>query len=249
MPSLASLRDYLRARAAWVWNEQNHAFKRGLALQEETLTEMLLLRMAKDHAKHGLIVKLFNKAQESRNGADWEWHIVTTSCCLSLRIQAKRLYHRKKSSGYGGLDPTSPQTDKLISKAAASSCIPIFVFFNHDHGLKSRMFESGGEAPYRGRSYWGCSVASAERVKACATNQVSGLRPVLAPWHRLITPRGTCAVPAVFGSPSDGFRIQPTERNRRVLEEIENTDFMERFTEEEELAGVATMDFTEFRGA
>lgn len=73
MAASVPLRGYLRQRAASVWNHQSHAFDHGLALQEETLTEMLLLRMAQDHAKHGLSVKMFSKAEESVNGADWEW--------------------------------------------------------------------------------------------------------------------------------------------------------------------------------
>ena len=63
------LRDYLRQRAAWVWNQQGHAFDHGLALQEETLTEMLLLRMARDHAKHGLTITMFTKAEEAKKFA------------------------------------------------------------------------------------------------------------------------------------------------------------------------------------
>ena len=33
---------------------------------------MLLLRMARDHVKHGLSVTMFNKTEEGINGADWE---------------------------------------------------------------------------------------------------------------------------------------------------------------------------------
>ena len=160
MPHPISLRDYLRQRAAWVWNEQGHAFDHGLTLQEETLTEMLLLRMARDHAKHGLAVTMFNKTEEGINGADWEWIIRTRSCELGLRVQAKRLFHHGKSQDYGGLDPKSDQADKLITKAGPN--IPLYVFFNHDHGLNSNLLHGGGEHPYRGRSYWGCAIACAK---------------------------------------------------------------------------------------
>ena len=107
MAAPITLRDCLRRRPAWVWNAQGHALKQGLALQEETLTEMPLLRMAHDHAKHGLNVTMFNKTEERINGADREWIVRTPWCNLGLRIQAKRLYHASKGSDYGGLGPKS----------------------------------------------------------------------------------------------------------------------------------------------
>lgn len=193
-----TLRDYLRQRAAWVWNEQGHAFDNGLALREETLTEMLLLRMARDHGKHGLSVTMFNGTQEGINGADWEWFVRIGSCELGLRVQAKRLYDKsKKYKDYGGLSPTSKQAAKLISRAGTN--IPIYVFFNHDHGQNSSLLGSGGEAPYRGRSFWGCSVACAKKVKKAKSNKLAKLKPIMKPWHRLISPTGRCAAFPALG--------------------------------------------------
>ncbi|MFN4153498.1 MAG: hypothetical protein ACK4HF_02495 [Paracoccaceae bacterium] len=86
MAASVAMRDYLRRRAAWVWNEQSHAFDHGLSLQEETLTEMLLLRMARDHETNGLTVKMFSKPEEAINGADWEGSSerrhVTSACAF-----------------------------------------------------------------------------------------------------------------------------------------------------------------------
>ena len=182
---LINLRDYLRGRAAWVWNEQSHAFKQGLSLQEETLTEMLLLRMARDHAKHGLSVTMFNKTEEGINGADWEWIVRTPQCDLSLRVQAKKLYHASKGSDYGGLDPNSGQSTKLIANAGTS--IPLYVFFNHDHGKNSKLLRKGGEHPYRGRSYWGCSIACAKKVEKEKSNALwqveEALKALASPIH------------------------------------------------------------------
>ena len=242
------LRDYLRERAGWVWNEQKHAFDRGLTLQEETLTEMLLLRMSKDHGKHGLVVRLFNKTEEARNGADWEWHVRTPSCDLALRVQAKRLYHRVKVTDYGGLNPNSGQTNKLITMAAAHSCIPVFVFFNHDCGSNSANFTSGGNAPFRGRSFWGCAIASAEQVKKQSTNTVAGLKSVLSPWHNLVSHSGRCSAVDLLGQPSEESETKMPPRPSEILEMIGNPEAMEDYTATAELAGVAVLDFSEFRG-
>ncbi|CUJ89762.1 hypothetical protein RUE5091_00925 [Ruegeria denitrificans] len=246
MPSAISLRDYLRQRAAWVWNEQGHAFNNGLALQEETLTEMLLLRMARDHAKHGLNVTMFNKTEEGINGADWEWIIRTRFCELGLRVQAKRLYHKDKSKDYGGLDPSSPQAGKLIKRAGSN--IPLYVFFNHDHGVNSKLLHGGGEHPYRGRSYWGCSIACAKKVKAAGTNKLSDLKKHMKPWHRLVTMSGKCDAKNALGITQDEMNASMPVSRRVVLENIRNRDFMSQYIQTEELAGVAILDFSDFRG-
>lgn len=246
MPAAITLRDYLRRRAAWVWNEQGHAFKHGLALQEETITELLLLRMARDHGKHGLNVTMFTKADEAKNGADWEWVVRTPNCEVGLRIQAKRLYHRSKSSDYGGLDPSSPQADKLIKRAG--SRIPLYVFFNHDHGTRSKLLNGGGEYPYRGRSYWGCSIACAKKVKATHSNKLADLKKHMKPWHRLLTPSGKCNLKQSIGvSPSELDASLPPSR-REVVQRVRDRQFMSHYLDQEELAGFAILDFSDFRG-
>jgi len=241
-----ALRDYLRQRAAWVWNEQGHAFRHGLALQEETITEMLLLRMARDHAKHGLVVTMFSKTVEGINGADWEWIIRTPHCEMALRIQAKRLYHASTKSDYGGLVPSSGQTAKLI--AQAGNRIPLYVFFNHDHGMHSAMLFGGGEPPYRGRSYWGCSVACAKRVEAKKSSKLADLKPIMRPWHRLISASGGCDAKSVLGISSDDMEKSMSEGPRGMVGRIEDRDFMTGYLMEQDLAGVALLDFREFRG-
>lgn len=241
-----AMRDYLRRRAAWVWNEQGHAFDHGLSLQEETITEMLLLRMARDHGKYGLTVTMFSKAEEAINGADWEWIIRTPHCELAMRIQAKRLYHASSNKDYGGLDPKSGQSAKLITQAGTR--IPIYVFFNHDHGKNSKLLNSGGESPYRGRSYWGCSVACAKKVRAKNSNKLSDLKSIMKPWHRMISDLGACSMRDALGiGPADMERSMDQER-RMLIERIRNREFMEKYLLVEELAGVAILDFTDFRG-
>ncbi|MCB2136412.1 MAG: hypothetical protein KDE08_10775 [Rhodobacteraceae bacterium] len=246
MPHPISLRDYLRQRAAWVWNEQGHAFDHGLTLQEETLTEMLLLRMARDHAKHGLAVTMFNKTEEGINGADWEWIIRTRSCELGLRVQAKRLFHHGKSQDYGGLDPKSDQADKLITKAGPN--IPLYVFFNHDHGLNSNLLHGGGEHPYRGRSYWGCAIACAKAVKMADSNKLNYLKKIMKPWHRLVTISGKCDAKSALGISPEGMEASMPQERREIIGRITDRDFMSQYIQIRDLAGVAILDFSDFRG-
>jgi hypothetical protein len=246
MASSSVLRDYLRHRAGWVWREQARAFDHGLALHEETLTEMLLLRMARDHAKHGLSITMFSKPVEAVEGADWEWIIRTTGCDIALRVQAKRLYRRGTGPDYGGLDLKSPQVDKLIKRAGSS--IPIYVFYNHDHGTQSDRLNAGGEYPYRGRSFWGCSVAHAQAVKAKKSNSLKDLRDIMRPWHHLVTDTGACGAKAALGVSEDARRDTIDDDRRQVFERIEDPEFMLDYLSRSELNGVAVMDFSDFRG-
>lgn len=242
----AGLRNYLRQRAGWVWREQARAFSHGLSLQEETLTEMLLLRMAQDHAAHGLSVTMFNKHVEGINGADWEWIIRTPACEISLRVQAKRLFHANTGKEYGGLDPKSSQVDKLIKQAG--SCIPVYVFYNHEYGINSALLDQGAEPPYRGRSFWGCAIAGAHAVKKANSNSLKDIKKIMKPWHHLVSAQGACGVTAALGI-SAGVALDKMPPSRRqMIERIRDPDFMLTYLSVNDLAGAAVIDVSDFRG-
>lgn len=249
-----NLRDYLRSRAAWVWNEQKRAFKYELTLQEETLTELLLLRMAHDLGKHGLSVRMFTRAEENETGADWEWIIRTLDCSVALRVQAKRLYHKTKGGDYGGLDPKADQSDKLISNAAGA--VPLYVFYNHALGNDPNKFDTGKDSPYRGPSYWGCSVARAELVKAKKSRKVTDLRPVMSPWHRLFDHSGGCSLLFELGISARELSSSIDATRKDVMGalwplgqgEFLNSSFLSKYLLERELAGVAFSELYDFRG-
>lgn len=244
MASFTGIRDYLRRRASSVWTEQSRAFDHGLSLQEETLTEMLLLRMAQDHAAHGLKVTLFNRPTEAINGADWEWVIRTPDCEIGMRVQAKRLYHRRQEADYRGLDPKSPQVDKLIDQAG--SFIPVYVFYNHEHGKISDLLKAEGKRSYSQRRFWGCSVASAHAVKEANSNRLKDLVKVMKPWHHLVTETGACNLHSILGRSENTGPGMITHSPSDVAEHIHNQDFMLGYLSEKELAGVAVLDLSNF---
>lgn len=178
----AGVRPYLRSLAGWAWNRQNDAKQHGLSLQEETLTEMLLLQLAKDCRPLGLRVEIFTRHQEARNGADWEWFIRGPRCAVGYRVQAKRLYHAGRFAGqYGGHDPAGGQTDKLIRMAGTTN-VPLYVFYNHDG---ASVFDVRRATGFRGPSFWGCAYANANSVKAIGSREPSKLIKVMHPWHTL----------------------------------------------------------------
>ncbi|TNE56836.1 MAG: hypothetical protein EP341_04475 [Sphingomonadales bacterium] len=245
----AGMRPYLRSLAGWAWNRQNDAKKHGLSLQEETLTEMLLLRLAKECGPLGLHVKMFTRPQEKRNGADWEWFVRGSGCAVGYRVQAKRLYSSGPLKGqYGGHNPTGTQTDKLI-KMAGTSCVPLYVFYNHS---SSSVFDGRGAVGFRGPSFWGCSYANAKSVKAVNSRKPSDLIKVMHPWHELFD---FCTKPMITTSAlwygKGAMRIEDTgssplspdsRREPEWLNLLNQPAGMDDYLGAQELAGVAYID-------
>jgi hypothetical protein len=191
-------RYYLRQLAGWVWREQDDALHYGLKLQEETITEMLLLRMARECQDTGLHIKMFNRIEEGGskrlakvgNGADWEWYFLTPYCRIGFRVQAKVLssgltpQRKALSRGiYGGLDTDGVQTNDLMTAAKKNGYNPIYVFYNHPWIANRELFSSLRSPFPCAPTDWGCSVSPAVFVKDKASNLLSTLIDGMMPWH------------------------------------------------------------------
>ncbi|MFN4153499.1 MAG: hypothetical protein ACK4HF_02500 [Paracoccaceae bacterium] len=136
--------------------------------------------------------------------------------------------------------------DKLIAQARTS--IPIYVFFNHPHGVNSKLLNGGGEKPYRGQSFWGCAVASAYAVKAANSNSLMKLRKCMKPLHRMLSETGVCDIHSSLGLTPAAVRDSMPATRREVVERLEDRDFMLTYLKQHDLSGVAVINFTDFRG-
>ncbi|WP_138935314.1 DUF6615 family protein [Roseovarius arcticus] len=190
------LRAYLRGLAHRVWADQTEARQFGLKLQEESITEMLLLQIARDLSPLGLRVRMFSKRQEGgytrkdgtvvtvANGADWEWFIDLPDCMVGFRVQAKRLFGSARENGsYKGFKPGGTQIDDLVN-AAGTDMNPVYVFYNHGFTRNSSLFKRSTTTNWFGSSAWGCSVASAASMKALKSKTLVSVLPGMVPWHR-----------------------------------------------------------------
>lgn len=239
------VRPYLRTLAGWTWNRQNEARKLGLTLQEETLTEMLLLRIARDCAPLGLKVRMFTRAQENANGADWEWTFTSAHCTIALRIQAKRLYMSGPSAGrYGGWKHLGSQATTLIAEAGADY-FPVFVFYNN---CASPVFSRRPSHGFHGPSQWGCAFANAQDVEKSLSNWPEDIIDKMHPWHELFD---LCAVagrrqplPPTGGRP-DGSDGEVSVRPPLWLQPYVDPEGVDAYLEERNLAGVAYFDASE----
>ncbi|UOA14987.1 DUF6615 family protein [Sulfitobacter dubius] len=262
--SASQLERYLRRVASWVWEEQNDARHHGLKLQEETITEMLLLRLARECEHLGLNVKMFNRIEEGGstktgkvgNGADWEWFIETKLCQVGFRVQAKVL-----SSGltpvrgalsvgkYEGLHDDRLQTDDLIRDATKLGYNPIYVFYNHSWVSDRALFGSPHHTFTVRPGDWGCAVATARFVKNAAGNKLSTHIPGMLPWHRFFGWDRSCVSQrAMAEMAGEQEFIAETPRPEWLGIMREGEVALNAYLVEHRLQGVAHFDFTDFRG-
>ena len=253
--SAGDLRAYLRLLAGQIWHDQDDAFNHGLTLQEETLTETLLLKMAKDLSPLGLEILMFNKGQEGENGADWEWFFDGPECSVGFRIQAKVLKRSEGSPGkYAQLGKPAGQTQKLIDEAKKHKLNPIYIFYNHQWVQDHQLFGPSVQPDWFGRSCWGCSVATAEFIKSntdAKGNLDKNLATVIKgsrPWHRFFRLGKTCGTEnAMKHMPGDQEFISETRipewavmlREFRSVDEEVRRERLDGLLAERNLQGVA----------
>jgi hypothetical protein len=154
---------------------------------EETITETNLLELRRRHP--GVItLRTFGKKAESKNGADWEWHIIGRARRFGMRVQAKRLQqnnilkipHKVKSTG-------AEQIDLLIVDAKASGLLPVYCFYASER-QRTRWKASvvaGGASPFE----FGCLLANARQVRRKMPKSLGDIERDCVPWHYLVDRR------------------------------------------------------------
>lgn len=247
-------RRHLRDVGRWVWREQEDALHFGLKLQEETITEMLLLRMARDFSSSGLKVNMFNRIQEggskrykkTGNGADWEWFIETDHCEVGFRIQAKVLSSGLTHGGrlsvgkYDGLLKDKKQTNDLITGARPKCFNPIYIFYNHPW-ISDRVLFSALKGPnVASPTEWGCSVSTASFILHQTDNRLSSLIGGMLPWHVFFgLGRGCVAQEAMLNMAGEQEFYSETPRPDWLNFMHDGPYAMDEYLAERDLAGVA----------
>lgn len=192
--SSGDFRIYMRQLAGRVWRMQKDAFFFNLVLHEESITEMVLLNMARELTPLGFRVRLFNRFEEGGlhrsgqvvregHGADWEWFYKSPACMVKFRVQAKLLRYSPREAGrYNSFNPKHRQVQDLIAKARQAN--PIYVFYNHPGVGDAHLFKRSNQPDHFGRSCWGCSVATAAFMQSVPDNKLSTIIRGQVPWHR-----------------------------------------------------------------
>lgn len=249
------LRDAMRREAAWIWYEKAQAARLGLFLNEETITETILLNLARRFHGGKLLIRPFTKAAETKNGADWEFWVVQGHDSLGFRVQAKRLF---PSGYYGSLHPSRSQTSNLIGRAG--NCLPVFALYNDADCYMSLLPNCGcaeRRSEYRGPSFWGCLLIPARAVQKLGSNDHRALAPRAIPWHCLLCDHSGSVSGATFpkrvaknyhrlldgGDSAETEDIAPDDRilalEKIASDGLSGPQWLANYFEERKLAGLA----------
>ncbi|WP_223649679.1 DUF6615 family protein [Hymenobacter psoromatis] len=142
-------------------------------LGEETLTDLLIRDLLRLQLP-GFEIKAFNKIEEGKNGADWEWWFQGSSGkWLGMRIQAKVI--SKKAHEFEHLHypwPKNPksvsQCDKLINQSQYERDyprVPLYLLYCHWLSLPQKLTKILDCVTNYNESILGCSIMAAIRVK------------------------------------------------------------------------------------
>jgi hypothetical protein len=195
-----------REEACRVWEDMSEAQGLKVDRHEETITEDLLLNLARKHNKRGLELTSYSKHDEGANGADWAfWFSDSAGKGIGARVQAKRLYpegrykslfHQSGSQqkASGGADVPN-QCETLLSHK--DELIPIYAFYNSDDLDIGEALSGHQKLEWFRRCHlpfwspdWGVAAASALAIKKVGWGKTAN-RPgdfPMVPWHCLVCP-------------------------------------------------------------
>ena len=188
-----TLCETFRSLAFRTFDQMGRARRVGHQPLEETFTDTNILEL-KDRHPDEIYCRTFNKPEEGRNGADWEWWLsnYAMTSWLGLRVQAKVLhlgsdtfahlhYKSGKSKAY--------QLAKLKREAAKEGLVPLYCFYSHEATtprVSPRRCGSFAHAP----EAYGCALATLTHIEKL---QVAGDKRDYAdvmgsalPWHCLV---------------------------------------------------------------
>ncbi|MBM4791309.1 hypothetical protein HXP44_04330 [Streptomyces sioyaensis] len=189
--SARSLCRTLRACATRTFERLGDDHFAGSVPGEETYTQLNLQDIRRLHSDR-VKVREFQRYEEARNGADWEWWFYSGAVGFGMRVQAKRakrgggydLEHVVRSTG-------ARQSQLLVQDALTAECLPAYVLYNHRNWVPTS--ESGRAVDCRhGRgeqTQLGCTIVSALTVHAVLRTRpvkAAYVRDQSVPWHRLL---------------------------------------------------------------
>lgn len=190
-----TLCESFRQHASWTARNLRASAQFGVAFNEETITESLLLKLSERHSSKEFRIRSWSKTDEGTGtkataglptGADWDFFFADwTGAGVTVRIQAKRLYPTNR---YESLEGTGQQIKDLRNNCG--SALPIYIFYNDPSGKwpwPDWRCKPSCTPRFRGDSTWGCSFAPVPgipKVKCPRPCQISTMRP----WHCLVCP-------------------------------------------------------------
>lgn len=98
-------------------------------VKEESITDWLLFELSKSCNR--LKYYAFSRHEETSNGADWEWWILTVHNAYRFRVQAKKL--KPKADNYPSVcysNKVGMQIDIIRNAAKSDGAFPLYMFYS-----------------------------------------------------------------------------------------------------------------------
>jgi len=186
--------DTFLRTAISTWDKISEGRTVGYQLKEETITDLNILELKKRLGTRVLTIP-FNKFDEGKNGADWEWWFRDIhGFWIGVRVQAKIIdiktdgfehLHYKKLKKY--------QSEKIITEALTSTPprIPLYSLYTQ---WDDRTVLANWTCSFpRYVDLYGCSIMSAFDVykrRLTDTKDLKSLLVDMRPWHCLVCCKG-----------------------------------------------------------
>lgn len=189
-----TLCDAFSKLSAWTWDTIRDSARYGLSVGEETITDLLLLSLAK-RFPHQVFIRKYNKIEEGTTGADWLWCFVGAKNCFLMQVQAKRidgdqfprLAHKVGKA-------KSWQVDLLLANAATRKAFPAYVFYCY---LSAALRRGVALTPTPSRQNWGCSAGAASAIEPLIKSGKLGFADLypatIFPWREIVCAKNDAA--------------------------------------------------------
>ena len=182
--------ERVRKQSRAIWKTLNTAHALGCSVGEESITDFLILELAKGALSGGYSVQAFTKFQESLNGADWElWLTGPTNAWFGFRIQSKKM--RVSTLNYPYLHPAPSaglvtQGQKLTTAAGLVGAVPIYALYSAwPNTPGAPAWNCGTYAP--DKRLWGMAAVPASTVAMLApANSLPAISPHMIPFQCLV---------------------------------------------------------------
>lgn len=100
----------------------------GMPLQEETITDMLLLQLTA-RCPGSIKVIPFAKREEAKVGADWEWWFCDRPKGVGFRVQAKRIFTDRWHFNSLKFPVRGPSQTDILIEEAREGVVPLYCFY------------------------------------------------------------------------------------------------------------------------
>lgn len=160
-----------------VWDTLKEGFRLGRRIKEETITDVLLLRLAQ-RLGGWVTIEDYTRSQEAVHGADWAWVFeYPDGRKIMFRVQAKIMLMdspaRMDDPYYEQLHYRSTgisQTAKLISESRAEKMLPLYCFYT----TYSSRFSNSASCVHVSNDLvegFGASIVGARQISALSRKQ------------------------------------------------------------------------------